>query len=193
MNARVEDILYVMNHFEELQSRLTSKSIDFSTFGIVGHSLGGAAAFEVAAMDTRIQAGVMFDASFHLLYLNENVKVNTPFLIMRQDKCTYEELRNELSEGIINPFINGYEKLYHVFSGYKSCVKIHGAHHMTFSDVPLHYKEEHISENHKLISKYATRFLCEFTQIKKQSYQRLLSNKESSEIVEIDMNGYPIH
>ncbi|UNK20294.1 dienelactone hydrolase family protein [Paenibacillus sp. N3/727] len=192
LETRIEDILYVMNHFEELQSQLSSKPFDFGNIGIVGHSLGGAAAFEAARRGTRIKAGVMLDASFHLLNLNENVKINTPFLIMRQEKCTHDELRNEFSEGIITPFVDGFERLYTLLSGYKSFVKVQGAHHMTFSDVPMHYKEEKISEKHKTISNYATSFLSEFIQNKTETYQSLLGSMQFNKIVEINKKGEPI-
>lgn len=193
LDLRVEDIVYVMNHLDEVQSQLTSEPFKFGTIGIVGHSLGGAAAIEVAKRETRIKAGVMLDPSFHLINFNENEKINTPFLIMRQEKSTYEQLCNELSEGIINPFLNGFERLHDLLSGYKSFVKVEGTHHMTFSDVPIHYKEEQISMKHEIISKYATSFLCEFTQNKTSTYQRLLRSKDSNEVVEIDIKGNPIY
>ncbi|WMT39657.1 hypothetical protein RE628_19945 [Paenibacillus sp. D2_2] len=192
LDTRVEDIYYVLNHLEEIQSQLTHEPIIFSSIGIVGHSLGGAAAIEVAARDSRIEAGVLLDPSFHLMEFEENIKLNTPFLIMRQEKCTYEELRNELSEGIITPYINGYQRLFTLFSKYNSFIKVREAHHMTFSDIPMLFNEEQISNKHKIISIYATCFLCEFMKAETLSYQRLLGNKKNVEIVEVDIEGKPI-
>lgn len=192
LKTRVEDILYVMNHLEEIQAVLPPMSIDTTTIGIVGHSLGGAAAFEVAKKDARIRACVMLDASFQLLELGENVNINTPILIMRQEKCTYDELRNELSEEKIYPYVNGFERLFTLLSGYKSVVKVQGANHMTFCDVPVYYKEEGIDEIHYVISKFATNFLRTFILNKKVDYKRSLDSKIWSKIVEIDEKGSPV-
>lgn len=189
LEARVDDILYVMDHLDEIQPYFASKQINCRAMGIVGHSLGGAAAFEAAKRDRRIKAGVMLDPSFHLLSFRGNVKLDTPFLIMRQEKCSYDELRDELSEGIIHPFLHGFEKLHTVLTGYRSFVNVSGAHHMTFSDVPIHYKDSEISEKHNLISKYGTRFLCEFIQDQACAYQNLLDNNQLNGIVEIDQKG----
>lgn len=189
LETRVEDILHVINHLEELLTQSLFHDIDYSTVGIIGHSLGGLAAFEAAKRDNRIRAGVMFDASFHLINVEENDKIHTPFLIMRQEKCSYDELRNELSEGIIDPFIIGFERFYDILYGYKSFLKVPGTHHMSFCDVPVHFKEEKISEKHEIISKYATAFLSEFMQNNHAVYQKLIDSKQLDEVVEIDKRG----
>ncbi|WFA87641.1 MULTISPECIES: dienelactone hydrolase family protein [Paenibacillus] len=192
LDTRVEDILYVINHLDLLFSQSLLEGFSYRSIGIVGHSLGGAAAFEVAKRDNRIRAGVMFDASFHLLDLEKNEKIDTPFLIMRQEKCTYDELLTELSEGIINPFISGFEKLYKQLNGYKAAVKVQGAHHMTFSDVPIHFKDIEAINKHEIISDYSTAFLSEFIQGKSYSLQNSFNHKRSADIVEINIKGQTV-
>lgn len=186
--------MYVINHLDYIftQSNIHSGHIHSGNdkkIGIVGHSLGGAAAFEVAKRDSRILAGVLLDASFHLIDIDEHETISTPILMMRQENCTYDELCNDLSEELLSRYINGFAKIYHQLVGFKNTVKVQGAHHMTFSDVPLHYKDMDVFEKHKSISKYTSIFFEEFIQAKAFSFQNVCKSKLFADIVDIDYEG----
>ncbi|WP_020615519.1 alpha/beta hydrolase family protein [Paenibacillus daejeonensis] len=189
LKTRVEDILFVIKHLDLLIEGTNLGDVNWDDIGIVGHSLGGAAAFEVAKKDKRIRAGVMLDASFHLLNAKKNTKLGTPFLVMRQEKCTYDELLDELPEEIITSYIQGYERTCNQLVGNRYTVKVQGAHHMTFSDIPLHYKELNVSEKHKTICSLLNAFLKEFLQGQASSFQDIFYGKRPNGIKEIDIKG----
>ena len=189
LKTRVEDILFVIRHLDLLIAETNLGNVNWDALGIVGHSLGGAVAFEVAKEDKRVRAGVMLDASFHLLDEERDAQLSTPFLLMRQQKCTYDELIDEMPEEIITSYIEGYERTHDQLVGDRYTVKVQGADHMTFSDIPLHYKELDVSEKHKTICSLSNAFLKEFVQGQASSFQDIFYGKRPSGIKEIDMKG----
>lgn len=191
LQTRVEDILYTAAHLQELESCFSSPLMDMERIGLVGHSLGGAAVFEAVKRKADFRAAILLDPSFHLLHLQEGADIATPFLVMRQEKCTHEELKPQFSEVILNPFVDGYEGLYYYLSGYKSCLKVEGANHMTFSDVPLLFKEGEVSQVQRTISRYVTSFLREYVSNKLHEYQGgLLSETMNQDgVYKIDHRG----
>lgn len=194
LKLRVEDIKFAISSIEEvLNSEKDLRAIvDLNEMGIIGHSLGGAAAYEVLSRDGKVKAGVLLDLSFHLITANKEDRGSTPLLVARQEKCTNEELENDFSEALLPLFLNGYNTLYSSNGINSSYIRLRGAHHMTFSDIPIHYKEKGIKDSHSIINKYISAFFDEHLKKKENEFHNLMKNKSSDGIDEIDNNGQVI-
>ncbi len=161
--TRVKDLLYVLDRLQLLHDNdpVLRGIFDLQSIGVIGHSLGGAAVLEAARRDQRIQAGVMLDPSFHLMCLEEEGALQTPFLVVRQEKTTFEQLEGVMSPAILEPFLAGVEQLKRVLERNMQIVSIRGADHMTFCDVPLHFNEVQIDEKHTRINSYVCSYMIE--------------------------------
>lgn len=69
LKLRIEDIRWVVRNVDEvLESDKDLRAIvDVNEMGIIGHSLGGAVAYELLKRDKRIKASILLDPSFHLI------------------------------------------------------------------------------------------------------------------------------
>lgn len=186
LRNRVEDIRYVIGHLDDIGERGFGHRLSSAGIGIVGHSLGGAAAFEAAKKEERIAAVIMLDPSFDLLYLSGQTNFMQPVLVMRQEKCTSEELEGEISSSIVEPFLAGYERLHSYLQGYTAFLKVEGAHHLTFCDVPLHNDEQDVIALHDAIRESAALFMEEFIMGRPQAFQE---RKPTHPIAAIDHHG----
>lgn len=190
LNTRTKDITYLLNWLPELNKnneRLKGK-MNLERIGVIGHFLGGAAVFRVARKDARIKAAILLDASLHLLGEN-SIPIEIPFLMMRQNASNYEMLKQDgLSETIARDYINGQKRLAGILTGYKSFIKIHGANHITFSDVPLHFNEPNIFAAHDVINKLTAAFLKEFVSGQDGEYTNCVrtGNHHGASIIDSD-------
>jgi len=192
LELRVEDIRYVLSNVEEaLDSVRDLRTIvDMNEMGIVGHSLGGAAAYEVLTRDKRVKAGILLDPSFHLITVNTEERRSAPLLVVRQEKCSSEELENEVSQKLLPLLLTGFDKLHKLGGVNSSFIKLHGADHMTFSDIPIHYEDNGIELKHSIINMYICAFLDEHLKKKEYEFHELMANNKFSDgIDEINSNG----
>ncbi|EGG37032.1 alpha/beta hydrolase family protein [Paenibacillus sp. HGF5] len=82
-----EDISFVTNQLEKLQSgAIASKfkgALDLDNIGMMGHSFGGAAAFEAVYSNPRIKAGVNMDGT--LFVTKDRDDMEKPFMFMESE------------------------------------------------------------------------------------------------------------
>lgn len=194
LEFRVEDVRYVMNNLEEVENsdKDLLAIVNVNEIGIIGHSLGGAAAYEVLKREKKVKASVLLDPSFHLLRPGLEQKVSVPLLIVRQEKCSIEELENDFSPELLPLFLSGYNALYKSSDINSSFIKLQGAHHMTFSDIPIHYKEDEIKLKHSTITKYISAYFEEYLMKKENNFHELMKDKISDGILEINSSGFVI-
>jgi len=86
-----KDISYAIDELIKLNQNNKSdwfNKFDTNKIGVIGHSFGGAAAAEVTALDTRIQAGVNLDGAQWGKLIDTTL--NKPFMAMYADR-NYEE------------------------------------------------------------------------------------------------------
>ncbi|MBD7969270.1 alpha/beta hydrolase [Paenibacillus gallinarum] len=194
LKLRFEDLKYVLNNVEEALSSVKDLMaiVDVDEMGIIGHSLGGAAAYDILKSERKVKAGVLLDPSFHLITENKDETAPVSLLVVRQEKCSIEELKNEISQELLLMLLNGYNALYNSSYTNSSYIKLHGAHHMTFSDVPIHYKEDGIKLKHSIVNDYISAFFEEYLMNKEYRFNELMKNKLRDGIDEIDSNGQVI-
>ncbi len=157
LDVRTKDIASVLNILPELNENdeTLQRSMNLRKIAAIGHSLGGAAVFRTMAGDVRVRAGILLDPSFHLVKPLCSVAdpLETPVLAVRQEASTYEELKNAgMNLTIAEEYIKGQLFAYEYVKGYKSFVKLAGAHHMTFSDVPLLFAENDAARLHSIVN-----------------------------------------
>ncbi|KOR90271.1 hypothetical protein AM231_14780 [Paenibacillus solani] len=194
LELRVEDVRYVMNNLEEIlnSDKDLMAIVDVNEIGIIGHSLGGAAAYEVLKRDKKVKASVLLDPSFHLIRADIEEKVSVPLLVVRQEKCSIEELENDFSPELLSLFLSGYNALYNSCDINSSFIKMQGAHHMTFSDIPIHYKEAGIKLRHSTITKYISAYFEEYLMKRENIFHELMKDNISDGVYEINSVGLVI-
>jgi len=190
LELRIEDIRYVMNNLEKIlnSDKDLMAIVNVNEIGIIGHSLGGAAAYEVLKREKKVRASALLDPSFHLIRADIEEKVSVPLLVVRQENCSLEELENDFSPELLSLFLSGYNALYKSSDINSTFIKLQGAHHMTFSDIPLHYKEAGIKLKHSTIMKYISAYFEERL-MKKENFQELMKDKISDRVYEINGVG----
>lgn len=195
LDVRVQDIAHVLARLSELneQDPLLRGKLDLDAVGIIGHSLGGAAAMEVARTIPLVKVGVMMDASFHLLDLTQGDSISTPLLVIRQEKTTFEQLDGAMSPAILAPFLQGYARLHDACTGtHSSFVRVKGAYHMTFCDVPLHFNEANVWEKHEEINRLVCPFMEHWLHKREERFDAISPGGSCDfEVEGIDREGKP--
>ncbi|HBS45004.1 MAG TPA: hypothetical protein DEA91_12065 [Paenibacillus sp.] len=185
ISIRKKDIQYVLNYLYDLNAKDKDMmgSFDMDKVGIIGHSIGGATALDLTMEDDRIKAAVLLDASMHLYIENEVNKNSVPLLVLRQNASALESLSIILQEKIANDFIKGQEKLFRNWKGYKCFLKIRGATHMSFSDMPLFEEDEALNHRtcgiHNQINELVAKFFQEHLLDQGDAYSTFISHNQS--------------
>ncbi|RKN85403.1 alpha/beta hydrolase family protein [Paenibacillus ginsengarvi] len=193
LTIRADDIRYVLDLLPKLDEtdELLRNRLDTQRIGLIGHSLGGAAVYRVIQRDSRPKAAVLLDPSLHL-FGTDRQPINTPVLLMRQQSSTYElVILDGWKERLARETRDGQQFLANVLKGYRSFVKVCGAHHLTFSDVPLHLGESDVAVKHQAITEAASSFFEEFVCGQGGRYTEG-KNEEFSGICEIGSDGNPL-
>ncbi|WP_438491545.1 alpha/beta hydrolase family protein [Paenibacillus sp. IHBB 3054] len=152
----------------------------------VGHSLGGAAIFEVAKQNRDIKATVLLDPSFHLIH-REGIAVSTPSLILRQEASSYEAMAAIMNETIAHDYIQGQQYAADVLQN-GHFYRISGAQHMSFSDVPLHYGDLHSIPIYAIVGTCIAHFLNETLSGNKERLSLILQ-QHSDTVIPINGQG----
>jgi dienelactone hydrolase len=149
-----DDVAFVLDQFEAINSghilsKLSGK-VDMSHVGTIGHSIGGATAYD-AAFDERITAGVNLDGGLYLINANEGL--NKPFLfmlsesgyeslnrVMTGDDYSDEELEKmgnsrEWNDAVIKDKKIEIERMKHSALSGGEIVYVEGSEHLNFTDV----------------------------------------------------------
>ncbi len=149
-----DDVAFVLDQFEAINSghilsRLSGK-IDMTHVGTIGHSIGGATAYD-AAFDERITAGVNLDGGLYLI--NDNKELSKPFMFMLSesgfesldrvmvgDDYSDEELEKmgnsrEWNDAVIKDKKIEIERMKQPALSGGEIVYIDGSEHLNFTDV----------------------------------------------------------
>ncbi|MFV0131484.1 alpha/beta hydrolase family protein [Streptomyces sp. HMX112] len=100
--------------------------IDHRRIGAAGHSLGGAAAASVLARDSRVLAGVNMDGTFGDP-VPETGLGKRPFLMLGTDDPVHQPNGGDPT----------WDAAWRNLDGWKRWLAVAGAHHFTFSDMPV--------------------------------------------------------
>lgn len=214
-DIRKDDLSFILDELNSLnqEDSVIKGRLDLNCIGVIGHSLGGAAAFKAAQVDKRIKALVLFDAALQLLNLEteitENKHLNTPTLNLRRGTYNYADsmkmfinyLKENSDDKTFKSQVILYDSvlrdsdiqqkyLFNYLSGYKSFVKIKSTTHMTFTDysiirgAKMESEELSVEKAYNLINDRTSRFFNEFLCGKKGVYSKEL--KEDEYITKID-------
>jgi len=142
---KVNDINFVVNQLENLNinSNILNGKLDLSQIVVIGHSLGGNAAFEFCSSDNRCIAAINFDGALWsdvgriglkkpvMVIAAEHPEFSMPCDIMVNSQAY---LNNEWCEAERSFVISGWEKI--LETGQDSYfIQIKGAKHANFADV----------------------------------------------------------
>jgi dienelactone hydrolase len=152
LNAWSADIKFVLEQVGKMNSgdmtsRFTGK-LDMDSIGIMGHSFGGATAFQVSTSLPQLKAGIDLDGS--LFNLDQTYDITKPFMFMQSQNfikmreksksgMTDAELeRINLSREDFNTIIKNMDKEYRIIEQAVqhggALVYIQGADHYNFTD-----------------------------------------------------------
>lgn len=151
-NVWTEDIAFVIDQIEKLNNgdKMFSKRINMNSIGVMGHSFGGATAFNALYLNPKIDVGIDMDGS--LCIVDNRMDIKKPFMFMlsenyfgaknfeknisdeelRKHRLTRDEYiklveRSEKEEQIMKSVLrNGGTRIY-----------IKGTEHMNFNDLQL--------------------------------------------------------
>lgn len=166
----VLDRLEVVNQDAQTGKQLTGR-LDLQHIGIIGHSIGGAAATMALQQDARLKAGIDLDGSFFGAGQVTD-GVHKPFLLMDSSHSKRGYSAQELGVSA-----QEYQQLQGVFArkarvlqhgGYE--LTLAGAEHLSFSDFYLYSPLFGLSiqlapaQAHQIISAYAEAFFTQFLQ-----------------------------
>ncbi|WP_314589133.1 alpha/beta fold hydrolase [Paenibacillus terrigena] len=143
-NIWTKDVEFVINQIEKLNSGAIESQfkgkIDLNNIGVMGHSFGGATAFNTTYLDHRIKAGINMDGS---LYEVENRDViNKPFMFIRSgnfkdwlvdfknDKNSDNEINKQLSDEL--------HIIKNVINQGGSAIYVEGTQHFNFTDLQFY-------------------------------------------------------
>lgn len=187
IQVRVEDIRNVIDQLQVWNSENNGYyKFDTNRIGVMGHSLGGAAVFKVAASDNRVKCAVLLDASLHLI---DHIPFELPLLNVRQQAATLSELLEDMREAVATAYIDGQNWLYKAASRGNNFVKIVGADHMSFSTFGILANGD--QSVIRSIQPLCTSFLEEFLAGTIGAYSRFINDHDkSSNVIVIDGDGF---
>lgn len=189
VDIRIGDLTLVLDSLADWNQtdNLFGNKFDLNKIGVVGHSLGGATIFELAKCDERVKAGIILDGSLHLI--SDAEKVTTPFLSIRQENSSLQQMKQIWSNEVAEAYGKGQKLLYDSLGGFKSFIKISGSDHMTFTDVPIIFNpEESVKLTHDAINNITLSFFEEFLKGEKSTFSELV-NKANQKFCKIDSEG----
>ncbi|MFK7692674.1 alpha/beta hydrolase family protein [Paenibacillus sp. HJGM_3] len=159
LDDRSQAITKVLEHLDTFNRTDSSFKglLNFNNIAAIGHSLGGAAVFEVLKKISNIRAAVLLDPSLHLIK-TDGIEITTPSL--RQEASTYEAMVAGMNKQIASDYIQGQRYVAEVIKNLQ-IYRVSGAHHMSFSDVPVHYGDVQAIPIYDAIGNCITHFLDE--------------------------------
>ncbi|MCY8666225.1 dienelactone hydrolase family protein [Bacillus haynesii] len=149
-NIWTQDADFVIRQLDQLNRDAFEGKIDMDNIGMMGHSFGGATAFNAAYSNPGIKAGINMDGS--LYNVNGKQAISKPFLFMESSsfmniknkalsgKISDEEIKNSgLTKEEFNKMIEERKKEYKIIDQ-ASMVYIEETEHYNFTDLQLYSK-----------------------------------------------------
>lgn len=188
VRIRAEDVRYVIEYLAtwNADNNLLRNKLDLSRIGVIGHSLGGAAVFDAAIQDDRLQCVILLDASLHLL---NNSILDAPLLNIRQEAASLPELRESMREVVATAYIDGQRRLYDSLNSPKSFMKIIGSDHMSFSTLGTLASGESSRHVISTMQQATIAFLKEHLSGESGAYTKFLGENRPANLIEIDGEG----
>ncbi|MGE8207187.1 alpha/beta hydrolase family protein [Heyndrickxia sp. NPDC080065] len=197
--TRMQDVHLVLDHLEKWnQEEFFNGIFDTNKIGVIGHSLGGATVFNLAAIDKRIRCAILFDASLHLI---DDKIPNIPILNIRQEAASFKEYLHAImdeedcatSESIAKCYIEKQMNMYEHIPASSSFMKVIGANHLSFSTIG-NLISDVSPDVTKTIQELTTVFLKEFLKEEQGTYSEWINGKNRpSNLVEINGSGLPVN
>lgn len=148
----MEDVEFVIHQLEVINSSALISSfkgkIDLNNIGIMGHSFGGAVAFNEFYFNDKIKAGINMDGSLYNLENMENI--TKPFMFMESEdfiknKEKFESLKptdeglkaNNISMDEYNKMLQEFNIINNVVQHGGTMISIKGSSHFNFTDFQL--------------------------------------------------------
>ncbi|WFA04632.1 dienelactone hydrolase family protein [Bacillus sp. HSf4] len=149
-NIWTQDAEFVIDQLKNLNGRSFKGKIDLDNIGMMGHSFGGATAFNTAYSNQNIKAGINMDGS--LYNIGDKQAISKPFLFMESSSfitirnkalsgnISEEEIKNSgLTKEAFHNMIEERKKEYSIIDN-ASMVYIKGTEHYNFTDFQLFSK-----------------------------------------------------
>ncbi|GIP18129.1 carboxylic ester hydrolase [Paenibacillus montaniterrae] len=149
-NIWTQDADFVIDQLNQLNRDAFERKLDMDNIGMMGHSFGGATAFNTAYSNHRIKAGINMDGS--LYNVNDKQAISKPFLFMESSSfidlknkalsgnISEEEIKNSgLTKEEFNKMIEERKREYKIIDQ-ASMVYIEGTEHYNFTDLQLYSK-----------------------------------------------------
>lgn len=149
-NIWTQDAGFVINQLDQLNRDAFEGKLEMDNIGMMGHSFGGATAFNAAYSNHRIKAGINMDGS--LYNVDGKQAISKPFLFIESSsfmniknkalsgKISDEEIKNSgLTKEEFNKMIEELKKEYKIIDQ-ASMVYIEGTEHYNFTDLQLYSK-----------------------------------------------------
>ncbi|MFE0554966.1 alpha/beta hydrolase family protein [Paenibacillus sp. NPDC058910] len=143
-NIWTQDVEFVINQIEKLNSGAIESQfkgkIDLNNIGVMGHSFGGATAFNTTYLDHRIKAGVNMDGS---LYEVENRDdINKPFMFIRSGNfkdwlANFDNDRNSDDE-VTKSLSDELHIMKNVINQGGDVIYVEGTQHFNFTDLQFY-------------------------------------------------------
>lgn len=143
-NIWTQDVEFVINQIEKLNSGAIESQfkgkIDLNNIGVMGHSFGGATAFNTTYLDHRIKAGINMDGS--LFEVENRDVINKPFMFIRsesfkdwlvdfkKDKNPDNEITKQLSDEL--------HIIKNVIEHGGNAIYVEGTQHFNFTDLQFY-------------------------------------------------------
>lgn len=139
-----KDVEFVIDQIEKLNSGAIESQvkgkIDLKNIGVMGHSFGGATAFNATYLDPRIKAGVNMDGSLNEVENRDDIK--KPFMFIRSGGfkdwlVSFENDRN--SDNEVNKFLS--DELHimkNVIEHGGNVIYVEGTQHFNFTDLQFY-------------------------------------------------------
>lgn len=130
LKTRVEDIIFILDQIEEIQSGNTPGMLpghlDLGKVGILGHSFGGTTSLEAAARDKRLKACLVLD-SWSLAMTDSTIEKGLEQPLLYMGRPAWPDSRNDTR--IRSLLENSSGPAYHL--------TLEGTHHFDYTDIPL--------------------------------------------------------
>ncbi|KJB88036.1 hypothetical protein AZ66_09715 [Paenibacillus sp. E194] len=143
-NIWTQDVEFVINQFEKLNSGAIESQfkgkIDLNNIGVMGHSFGGATAFNATYLDHRIKAGINMDGS--LIEVENRDVINKPFMFIRSGsfKDWLVDFKNDKNSDneIIKQLSDELNIMQNVIKHGGSTIYVEGTEHFNFTDLQFY-------------------------------------------------------
>lgn len=134
-----QDVEFVINQFEKLHSgTIQSKfkgTVDLNNIGIMGHSFGGATAFNAFYLNDNVKAGINMDGTLYALENRDHI--NKPFMFIKSGDFMDRVKKYENEKELTNKISNELSIMENVKKHGGNKIYVEGTAHYNFTDLQL--------------------------------------------------------